>query len=182
MPEQTPSNPFRFGDLALDDAFTDRQVELQALKSDIRNGQNVAIIAPRRFGKSSLVRRATQDLLAEGVLVVEVDLMSTPSKEKLAAKLAKSIHDDVATVLFKAKERLRVFATLRVVPVITINPDDGAPSFSFSTSQSATRRSSSSSTSSRRSRASTRGSPRRCARSSSSRRTCRTSTRAASAT
>jgi AAA+ ATPase superfamily predicted ATPase len=136
MPDRAPANPFRFGDLALDDAFTDRQSELQALKSDIRNGQNVAIIAPRRFGKSSLVRRATQELLAEGVLVVEVDLMSTPSKEKLAAKLAKSIHDDVATVLFKAKERLRVFSTLRVVPMITINPEDGAPSFSFSTSQS----------------------------------------------
>src|SRR5258708_9816194 len=61
--------------------------------------------------------------------------MSTPSKEKLAAKLAGSIHDDLATVLYKAKERLRMFATLRVVPVITINPDDGSPSFSFSASQ-----------------------------------------------
>src|SRR5258708_40185513 len=62
--------------------------------------------------------------------------MSTPSKEKLAAKLAGSIHDNLATVLYKAKERLRMFATLRVVPVITINPDDGPPSFSFSASQS----------------------------------------------
>ncbi|HEY8706159.1 MAG TPA: ATP-binding protein, partial [Gaiellaceae bacterium] len=129
-------NPFHYGDLALDEAFTDRVPELAALKADIRNGQNVAIIAPRRYGKSSLVRRATQELLAEDFLVVEVDLMSTPSKEKFAAKLAKSIHDDVATVLFKAKERLRMFSALRVVPVITINPDDGAPSFSFSTAQS----------------------------------------------
>jgi AAA+ ATPase superfamily predicted ATPase len=129
-------NPFHYGDLALDEAFTDRAPELAALKADIRNGQNVAIIAPRRYGKSSLVRRATQELLAEDFLVVEVDLMSTPSKEKFAAKLAKSIHDDVATVLFKAKERLRMFSALRVVPVVTINPDDGAPSFSFSTAQS----------------------------------------------
>jgi len=128
-------NPFQYGDLALDEAFTDRARELEALEADIRNGHNVAIIAPRRLGKSSLVRRATQELLAEGVLVVEVDLMSTPSKEKLAAKLAGSIHDDLATVLYKAKERLRMFATLRVVPVITINPDDGSPSFSFSASQ-----------------------------------------------
>lgn len=129
-------NPFHYGDLALDEAFTDRAPELAALKADIRNGQNVAIIAPRRYGKSSLVRRATQELLAEDFLVVEVDLMSTPSKEKFAAKLAKSIHDDVATVLFKAKERLRMFSALRVVPVVTVNPDDGAPSFSFSTAQS----------------------------------------------
>jgi uncharacterized protein len=128
-------NPFHYGDLVLDEAFTDREEELRSLRADILNGQNVAIIAPRRFGKSSLVRRATQELVARDVLVVEVDLMSTPTKEKLAAKLAKSIHDDIATVLFKAKERLRVFSSLRVVPVITINPVNGSPSFSFSASQ-----------------------------------------------
>ncbi len=135
MASRRTPNPFHYGGLALGEAFTDREVELKALAADIRNGQNVAIIAPRRFGKSSLVKRATQSLLAEGVLVVEVDLMSTPTKEKLAAKLAKSIHDDVATVLFKARERLRVFSNLRVVPVVTVNPQDGSPSFSFSASQ-----------------------------------------------
>jgi len=129
------SNPFRYGDLALDDAFTDREEELAALEADVLNGQNVALIAPRRYGKSSLVRRATQDLLAKGVLVVEVDLMSAPSKEKLAAKLAKSIHDDVASVIFNAKERLRIFSTLRVVPVVTIYPEDGSTTFSFSTAR-----------------------------------------------
>ena len=54
----------------------------------MRNGHNVALIAPRRYGKSSLVRRATQDLVAKGVLVAEVDLMKTPTKEKLASALA----------------------------------------------------------------------------------------------
>jgi AAA+ ATPase superfamily predicted ATPase len=58
------SNPFRYGDLALDDTFTDREEELAALEADVLNGQNVALIAPRRYGKSSLVKRATQDLLA----------------------------------------------------------------------------------------------------------------------
>jgi uncharacterized protein len=129
------ANPFHYGDLALDETFTDREEELATLKADVLNGQNVAIIAPRRFGKSSLVKRAAQDLLAQGVLVVEVDLMSTPSKEKLAAKLAKSIHDDVASAIFNAKERLRVFSSLRIVPVVTVNPDDGSPSFSFSTAR-----------------------------------------------
>ena len=47
------SNPFHYGDLALDEAFTDRESELEALQADIRNGQNVAIIAPRRYGKTS---------------------------------------------------------------------------------------------------------------------------------
>jgi ABC-type phosphate/phosphonate transport system ATPase subunit len=113
MQRSVMTNPFHYGDLALDEAFTDRRAELDDLTSDMQNGQNVAIIAPRRFGKSSLVKRAAQELLAESVLVAEVDLMKTPTKEKLAAKLSKTIHDDIATALFNVKERLRVFSTLR---------------------------------------------------------------------
>lgn len=128
------SNPFYFGDLALDEAFTDRQPELRSLKSDILNGQNVALIAPRRYGKSSLVRRAIQDLVADGVLVAEVDLMKTPTKAKLASKLARTIHSELASTMFKAKDALRVFSSLRIAPVITWNPEDASYSFSFTTS------------------------------------------------
>ena len=129
------TNPFYFGDLALDEAFTDRDAELKSLKADIRNGQNVALIAPRRYGKSSLVRRAIQDLMARGVLVAEVDLMKTPTKAKLASKLARAIHNDVASTMFKAKEAVRVFAGLRITPTVTLNPDDGSYSFSFTAYQ-----------------------------------------------
>lgn len=57
--------------------------------------------------------------------------MKTPSKEKLAGKLARAIHDDIASPLFKAKERLRIFSGLRVTPTVTVDPHDGTPSFSF---------------------------------------------------
>ena len=124
-------NPFRFGDLALDDAFTDRDEELAELCSDMRNGQNVALVAPRRYGKTSLLRRAEQALVAEDVLVADVDLMKTPTKEKLAAKLARAIHDEVASPLVKARDRLRIFSGLRITPTVTVDPSDGAPSFSF---------------------------------------------------
>jgi len=126
-------NPFTFGDLALDEAFTDRGAELQELRSDLRNGQNVALIAPRRYGKTSLLRRVAQELVAEDdVLVAEVDLMKTPTREKLAAKLARAIHDDIASPLVRARDRLRVFAGLRITPTVTIDPADGTPTFSFS--------------------------------------------------
>jgi len=39
-------NPFSFGDLALDETFTDREEELHELKADILNGQNVVIVGP----------------------------------------------------------------------------------------------------------------------------------------
>src|SRR4051812_29199898 len=98
-PRRTP-NPFYFGDLALDEAFTDREAELEELETDMLNGLNVALIAPRRYGKTSLVRRAVQELHDE-VLVAEVDLMKTPTKERFASHLARAIHNDLASVLMK---------------------------------------------------------------------------------
>ena len=131
---QRVRNPFTYGDLVSDESFTDRADELAQLESDLRNGQNAAVIAPRRYGKSSLVRAALSNLIGEGFLVVEVDLMTTPTKERLAAKLAKSIHDDVASAVFKAKERLRIFSSLRIVPSMTVDTH-GLMSFGFSASR-----------------------------------------------
>jgi uncharacterized protein len=126
------TNPFRFGDLALDEAFTDRAAELEELKSDLRNGQNVVVFAPRRYGKTSLIWRAAHDLIRRReVLVAQVDLMKTPTRERLAAKLASSIFEDVASPLFKARDRaVSVFRGLRVAPTMTLGPD-GSVGFGF---------------------------------------------------
>jgi hypothetical protein len=125
-------NPFRYGDLALDEAFTDRVDELDELKSDVSNGQNVVVFAPRRYGKSSLIWRVVQELTYEdAVLVAQVDLMKTATKEKLAEKLAESIYEDIASTLLKVRERATaVFRGLRVAPVMTLDVD-GSISFSF---------------------------------------------------
>ena len=98
-----PRNPFSYGALALDDAFTDREEEIAALRADALNGQDVVIFAPRRYGKSSLIWRVAQGLVKEKVLVAQVDLMTTPTKERLAEKLAKAIHEEIASALFRAR-------------------------------------------------------------------------------
>jgi uncharacterized protein len=102
-----------------------------SLVADARNGQDVVVLAPRRYGKSSLVWRVAQELVKGDVLVAQVDLMRTPTKDQLAAKLAKTIHEELATRLWAAKERLKVFAGLRLQPTITVDPNDGTVSFSF---------------------------------------------------
>lgn len=124
-------NPFRYGSLALDDAFTDREREIRELAQDIRNGQDVVVFSPRRLGKSSLVWRVAEKLVADGVLVAYVDLMRAPTKQKLAEKLAEAVHDDLASPLFRARERLRVFRGLRIAPTVTVDPEDGSVSFGF---------------------------------------------------
>ena len=126
-------NPFNFGDLALDATFTDRADELDELKTDIRNGLNVVVFAPRRYGKTSLVLRAAQELTKNGVLIAQVDLMQTATKEQLAAKLAASIYEHIAGPLLRARERATaLFRGLRITPVMTLDPSDGSVRFSFS--------------------------------------------------
>jgi uncharacterized protein len=128
-------NPFRFGALALDDAFADRDREVADLVTDVRNGQDVVIFAPRRYGKSSLVWRASQELVSAGVLIASVDLMTTPTKARLAEKLAASIYENVTSSLERVRERaLAPFRGLRIQPTVTVSPDDGTFSFSFGVS------------------------------------------------
>ncbi len=128
-------NPFRFGALALDEAFTDRKAEIAELRADVRNGQDVVVFAPRRYGKSSLVWRASHELLRDKVLVAAVDLMTTPTKARLAEKLARTIHDEIATPLLRAKERLRIFSDLRVTPTVTVEPETGNVAFRFAVTE-----------------------------------------------
>jgi hypothetical protein len=125
------TNPFRYGALALDEAFTNREAEVAELLRDVLNGQDVVVFAPRRYGKSSLVWRVSERAVAEGVLVAHVNLMTTPTAERLAEKLAETIHDDLASTLFRARERLRVFSGLRITPIVTVDPTTGKLGFSF---------------------------------------------------
>ena len=123
------ANPFKYGPIALDDSFTDRDAEIDELATDALNGQDVVVFAPRRFGKTSLVHRTAQRLTTEKALVAEVDLWVTPTKEKLAARLAREIAD-ILGISGKAKEIARVFGSLRIRPIVTVE-DDGSFGFSF---------------------------------------------------
>jgi hypothetical protein len=126
------TNPFTFGDLALDEHFTDREDELVELTSDMLNGQNVLVYAPRRYGKSSLVLRAAQQAMGRKALVGYVDLMRTPTKERLAAALAKTIYADIASPVGQVLERAaELFRDLRIRPTMEVDPSDGSLRFSF---------------------------------------------------
>ena len=129
-------NPFKYGPIALDESFTDREAEVAELTADALNGQDVVIFAPRRFGKTSLVYRVAQRLARRRALVAEVNLWFTPTKEKLASRLAREIAD-ILGLAGKAKEAARAFSGLRIVPTITIDPNDGSFSFSFAAGHTA---------------------------------------------
>jgi uncharacterized protein len=129
---KSPSNPFRFGGLALDEAFANREAEVHELKSDVLNGQDVVVFAPRRYGKSSLVWRTMRELVGHDVHVAYVNLMTTPTRETFADKLAEAIYEHIASPLSRVRERaLAPFRGLRITPNVSVSPETGEYSFNF---------------------------------------------------
>ena len=51
--------------------------ELRAIGHSLQNGQSVVVIAPRRFGKTSLILTILQGLQRSGSYVADVDLFTT---------------------------------------------------------------------------------------------------------
>jgi hypothetical protein len=72
-------NPFVYGEVVPAAAFVDRTVELDRLVGDLAAGQKVFLISPRRFGKSSLIRRALAAMSRRGALTVDVTVSSFSS-------------------------------------------------------------------------------------------------------
>jgi hypothetical protein len=72
-------NPFVYGEVVPSDAFVDREAELDRLVSDLGNGQKVFLISPRRYGKSSLIRRTLESLRRRGALTIELTVSSYSS-------------------------------------------------------------------------------------------------------
>ena len=73
------SNPFVYGEIVPDQAFVDREVELDRLITDLGGGQKVFLISPRRYGKSSLIRQALGGLTRRGALTVDITVSSYSS-------------------------------------------------------------------------------------------------------
>lgn len=72
-------NPFIYGEIVPDEAFANREAELDRLVADLSSAQKVFLISPRRYGKSSLIHRALHTLSRHGALTVELTVSSYSS-------------------------------------------------------------------------------------------------------
>ena len=72
-------NPFVYGEVVPAAAFVDRVDELRRLVRDLRASQKVFLISPRRYGKSSLIRRALAAAARGGAITVDVTVSSFSS-------------------------------------------------------------------------------------------------------
>lgn len=86
-------SPFQFGTLATNDNFIDRVEDRALLKQLLSSHINVMLISPRRWGKSSLVKKAMSELADEdkNVRVCYIDAFSIGSEAEFYRTFASQV-------------------------------------------------------------------------------------------
>ena len=85
------NKPFVFGVATSGDNFTDRKKETARLLSNFRHGVNTVLISPRRWGKTSLVRKVCRLAQSDTLKVVYLDIFSCRSEREFYDAFASSI-------------------------------------------------------------------------------------------
>jgi len=116
------TNPFRFGRIVSGEAFTDRETDITILERELRDGQNVLVEAPRRFGKTSLILEVKRRLEADGIPVAYLDCMLVPSRARLADRLASAYLQAFKNPAQRAEDWvLQHLRSFRVRPTLTFD-------------------------------------------------------------
>ncbi len=114
-----PKNPFILTEIPTAEAFCDREKELADLVSYAHSNTNTVLFSPRRYGKTSLVKRVQEQLRKERFLTAYCDLFGVTSVEEIAARITKALFvvtQKRETVFKKAVSLLTSFR-----PVLAVN-------------------------------------------------------------
>jgi len=121
-------NPFYFGNEVHDKEFCNRVSELKELRNDVDNGINILLYAPRRFGKTSLLKKLQYELInTTDTKVVFFDWMSISSIDEFLDKYFHSIasslesSSDKIMKLFKEILQIRPNITMKISNSSDIN-------------------------------------------------------------
>lgn len=132
----TTRNPYHYGTPVEGEHFTGRRKELSALLARMRDGINVVVISPRRYGKTSLLRAASARMSRwrPSPAVVEVNLQRATSPARFASLLTVAAYKMPGARWARARQAVPDFLRrLRVTPSVSFDPD-GHPRFGFDTS------------------------------------------------
>ena len=116
-------NPFKFGTVVEEEFFTDRQEELLYICRVMSSENHLALISPRRFGKSSLVLKAVKQLKRPYVML---NMQSITSTKDLSNRILESV-----LKLYPMKNLKVLLRNFRIVPTISTNPMTDSIEVSF---------------------------------------------------
>jgi AAA+ ATPase superfamily predicted ATPase len=114
--------PFVFGRLATETDFTNRDKDLQQLIQNFRSGINTILISPRRWGKSSLVLKASNRVHSAKIKTCSFDLFSTRNQEEFYEEFSKSVLSATSGRMNEFLENAREFLG-KFIPKINLAGD-----------------------------------------------------------
>ena len=123
---QVEENPFEFGFEAQGDFAVDPDQEMFKIRQLLAGLNHLALVSPRRFGKTSLVRKAVMET---GHPAVFVNLQMATTEAELAAMLLKAFLGIHPVGRFRAD-----FKRFRAKPDLTYNIEANAMEVSFDAS------------------------------------------------
>lgn len=129
MNDITVVNPFTVGKYLSDKYFCDRNEETEFLRKQLRNGRDVALISPRRIGKSGLIQHFfNQSDIKSDYYVFFIDIYATTSLAEFVYTLGKEIYAQLKPHSTVWKEKFfQVISSFRVG--FKLDTMTGAPSF-----------------------------------------------------
>mgnify|MGYP003514002108 FL=1 len=116
--------PFVFGKIATDKNFTDREQETAILVEHFKSLINTIIISPRRWGKSSLVNKASKLAMEQDnkLIICHIDLFNVRDEEHFYSLLAQKVISATSSKWDETVDLIRKFFS-RISPKITIGTD-----------------------------------------------------------
>ena len=91
------------------EAFTDRENETAKLVSNFQYGVNTFIVSPRRWGKTSLVKKVKGLAESEKLKIVYVDVQQCRCKEDFCERFASAVLSQTATKVNEWLENAKTF-------------------------------------------------------------------------
>jgi hypothetical protein len=108
-------NPFIISVIPPEAPFCNRSQELRQLISYGSAGTNVVVFSPRRFGKTSLVKRVQSNLAKKGMLTLYADFFGVTSIDDVAARIAKCVYAFIRGNEPMMKKAIRLLTAFRPV-------------------------------------------------------------------
>lgn len=123
-----PNNPFLISGYYSPEFFCDREQESAIILDALYNGRNVTLIAPRRMGKTGLIRHAFYHLKEQepDIVTLYMDIYSTQSLGDFVRLFANTVLGKLDSVPQKALNRIGQFIR-SCRPVFTFDELTGAP-------------------------------------------------------
>lgn len=107
----TNENPFVFGKAAEGTYFTDRKEDARRLDANLTHGINTILISPRRWGKTSLVKKVLQEIDRPDIKTVFVDIFQCKSEYEFYHAFTTAVIKQTSNKLDEWVEMAKTFLT-----------------------------------------------------------------------